>query len=393
MKPIFIYLDNAASTQVAPEVVEEMKRFLNEAYGNPSSAHSFGLNAREAVEKAREIVARKIGALPEEIVFTSGGTEGINLAIKGTVTKQKNHVVTTTAEHQATLNVCRELEEHQYPVSYIAVDRDGFVSARDIEHAITPKTALVSVIHGNNEIGTVNDIAAIGKVCRKKGVLFHVDACQSFLKVLRNPQISGTPKRQSVLKEQIDVQHMNIDLMTLNAHKVHGPKGVGALFVRKGVKLRPLFHGGNQEAGIRAGTENVPGIVGFGKAVELWKESDNEKMRKLRDHLIVLLLKIKDSRLNGNVKRRLCNNVNVSFKGILGDDVIKHLDQQGIMASTGSACTSHHVEASHVLKAIGLPDEWAFGSIRLSLSRYTTSPEIEQAALTLRTVVESLRKL
>lgn len=370
-----IYLDNAASTQVAPEVVEAMRPFFSEDYGNPSSGHSFGGKARDAVEKARGIIARKIGALPEEIIFTSGGTEGINLAIKGTVTKQKNHVVTTTAEHQATLNVCKELEEHGYPVSYVPVDKEGFVSVDGIENAITPKTALVSVIHGNNEIGTVNDIAAIGKVCRKKGVLFHVDACQSFL------------------KEDIDVRRMNIDLMTLNAHKVHGPKGVGALFVRKGVTLRPLFHGGKQEAGIRAGTENVPGIVGSGKAVELWKESDNGKMKKLRDTLIASLLSINDSRFNGSAKKRLCNHVNVSFKGILGDDVIKHLDQQGIMASTGSACTSHQIEGSHVLRAIRLPKEWALGSIRLSLSRYTTSPEIEQAALTLRTVVESLRKL
>ncbi len=380
-----IYLDNAASTMVAPEVITAMKPFFASSYGNPGSIHRFGRDAKEAIEQARKIIGDKIGAKPEEIVFTSGGTESNGLAIKGVLYKteatvgfkknknNKKGVVTTSVEHPSLLNVCRASEHDGFTVSFVGVNHEGFVNFRQLQEKITERTALVSVIHGNNEIGTVNDIRAIGKLCREKGVLFHTDACQSFL------------------KEDIDVKKMGVDLLTLNGHKIHGPKGVGALYVREGVRLRPLFLGGQQEHEMRAGTENVPGIVGFGKAVELWKKDDVQKMTKLREKLIDGLLQIPNSQLNGSREKRLCNNVNASFKGIEGEALVRYLDQQMIMASTGSACTSHQIEASHVLRAIGLDDEWAGGTLRLSLSRFTTSAEIIKTVDTTQKIIAYLR--
>ena len=361
-----IYLDNAASTIVAPEVIEVMRPFLDRWYGNASAIHSLGRKAKEAVDNAREIIAKKINANSKEIIFTSGGTEGNNLALKSF-----SNLVTTAAEHLSVLNVCKALKTF----SLVDVDSEGFVDLVKLEEAITEKTALVSVIHGNNEIGTVNDIAAIGKLCREKGVLLHSDGCQSFL------------------KEKIDVEKMNIDLVTINGHKVHGPKGVGAVYVREGVKLRPLLHGGEQEFGLRAGTENVAGIVGFGKAVELWKEGDNERVKEMRDYLIKELLKIEDTKLNGSKDKRLCNNVNISFRNAEGESIVRHLDSHGVLTSTGSACISHQIEPSHVLKAIGLPEEWAIGSVRFGLSRYNTTEEIKTAVEATKEIVGSLRKI
>ena len=363
-----IYLDNASSTQVAPEVIEAMQPYLDKWYGNPSTIHSLGRNAKEAIDKAREIIANKINAQPEEIIFTSGGTEANNLAVKGI---KNNDVITTTTEHQSVLNVCNSLKTF----SLVDVDEEGFVDLNKLENTITSQTTLVSVIHGNNEIGTVNDIAAIGKLCKEKDVLFHSDTCQSFL------------------KEKIDVQKMNVDLLTINSHKVHGPKGVGALYVRKGVKLSPVLHGGGQEFNQRAGTENVAGIVGFAKAIEIWKESDNELVKGMRDVLIKELLAIKDTKLNGSKDKRLCNNINISFKNVEGESIIKHLDNHKILASTGSACTAHQIEPSHVLKAIGLPEEWALGSVRFSLSKYNTEEEIKTTVDTISEIVESLRRI
>jgi len=356
-----IYLDNASSTQVAAEVVEAMQ---NVSYGNASAIHRLGREAKDAIENARAVIASRINANPEEIVFTSGGTEGNNIAIKGV----GGHVVTTAAEHLSVLNVCKEFD-----CTIVPVDNEGFIDHDSIVKAIKPETKLVSVIHGNNEIGTINDIAKIGEVCGEKGVLFHTDACQSFL------------------KEEIDVKKMNIDLMTINSHKVHGPKGVGALFVRKDVKLKPLLVGGEQEFGLRAGTENVVGIVGFGKAVEIW--SGNDKVVEMCDSFVSSLLEVKDSKLNGSNVRRLCNNVNISFKGVEGEVLVKHLDNEGIMASMGSACTAHRIEPSHVLEAIGLPQEWAIGSVRFGLSRYNTEEDLKNTVEVVKKIVENLRKI
>jgi len=356
-----IYLDNAASTMVAPEAANAMLTFLTEKYGNPSSIHTLGKQAHDAIEHAREIIAKKINAKPHEIIFTSGGTESNVLALTAST-----HVITSTAEHSSILN--------SIPSGSILcpVDKDGFVNIDFLKKKIK-KNSLVSIIHGNNEIGTINEIKNIGLICKRAGAVFHVDACQSFLKV------------------PIDVKKMNIDILTLNSHKIHGPKGVGALYVRDGISINPLFKG-SQEHGLRAGTPNVQGIVGFAKAVELWKNSDNKKMEKLRDLFITELLKIKNSRLNGS-SNRLCNNINISFKNLIGDTIVKHLDAQSICASTGSACTSHSIEPSHVLKAIGLSDEWSLGSVRFSLSRYTTKEDIKTANTATKVIVESLKKI
>ncbi|HLC19635.1 MAG TPA: cysteine desulfurase family protein [Candidatus Nanoarchaeia archaeon] len=357
-----IYLDNAASTMVAPEVVTAMQPYLTTWYGNPSSTHSLGRQAHVAIENARNIIAKKINAKPNEIIFTSGGTESNVLALTAS-----EKIMVSTAEHSSILNCVKNSN-----VTYCPVDKNGFVDYIFLKKNIE-KNLLVSIIHGNNEIGTINNIEAIGKLCRQRGALFHTDASQSFLKV------------------PIDIQKMNIDLLTLNSHKIHGPKGIGALFVRDGIRISPLFRG-SQEKQLRAGTQNVPGIVGFAKAVELWKNSDNLYIKKLRDMLIKKLLSIPKTRLNGS-KDRLCNNVNISFKNVLGETIVKHLDSQGVCASTGSACTSHQIEPSHVLKAISLPNEWALGSVRFSLSRYTTTEEINTAIALTKTIVASHRKL
>ncbi len=360
-----IYLDNAASTRVDPRVARAMREYMLNSYGNPSSIHTFGRNAKEAIEQARAVIADKINADPQEIVFTSGGTESNNLAVGMTASKY----ISTAVEHQSMLNALAQKAHTILPV-----DNLGFVNQAQLKKEIK-KNAFLSVIHGNNEIGTVNDLETIGNIARKNGAFFHSDACQSFL------------------KKDIDVQKMNIDLLTLNSHKIHGPKGVGALFIRKGIKPTPQFRGGLQEHGRRAGTENVPGIIGFAKAAKLWKSDDNENMRNLRSTLAISLLKIKDSKFNGSKEQRLCNNISISFKNIESESLIRHLDSQGIMASTGSACTSNRIEPSHVLNAIGLPSEWANGTIRLTLSRYTTKKEIKESAGHITDVVGVLRSL
>ena len=356
------YLDNAASTKVAPEVVKAMQPYHTTFYGNPSSTHSLGRQAHDAIENARKLIAKKINAKPHEIIFTSGGTESNVLALSAS-----ERIITSTAEHSSILNCVKNSN-----VTYCPVDKKGFVDYLFLKKNIQ-KNSLVSIIHGNNEIGTINDIEAIGKLCKQRGALFHTDASQSFLKV------------------PIDVKKMNIDILTLNSHKIHGPKGIGALFVRDGIHLSPLFRG-SQEQQLRAGTQNVSGIVGFAKAVELWENSDNLHIKKFRDLLIKRLLSIPNTILNGS-KERLCNNINISFKNVLGETVVKHLDSQGICASTGSACTSHQIEPSHVLKAIGLPNEWALGGVRFSLSRYTTTEEINKTIALTKTIVASLRKI
>jgi len=376
-----IYLDNAATTRVDDEVLKTMLPYFTEKYGNASSTHFKGQEAKQALEKSRGIIAKAIGAKKEEIIFTSGGTEANNLAIKGTFfwnqenKTGKNHIITTRIEHDCVLNTCKWLETLGAKITFLDVDAEGFINLRELENAITDKTIIVSVIHGNNEIGTVQDLESIGKICQRKGVLFHTDACQSFTKV------------------PIDVRKQNLDLVTLNGHKIHGPKGVGALYIREGIHIVPLMHGGGHEKKIRSGTENVSGIVGFARAVEVANKRDIEKMIKTRDRLIEGILRIPNTRLNGSRDKRLCNNVNISFNNIEGEAIGGYLENEGIATSTGSACASHSLETSHVLKAIGLTPIQANSSIRMSISKYTTEEEIDFVLTVLPRIVEKLRKI
>ena len=374
-----IYLDNAATTPVDKGVVEAMLPYFSEKFGNASSQHTLGLEAKRELERSRDVIARAIGAKSEEIIFTSGGTEANNFAIKGAIwATGKKHIITTKIEHDCVLNSCKWLEKQGCKVTFLDVDKEGFVNLEQLKKAITPETAIVSVIHANNEIGTIQDIKAIGEICREKGVYFHTDACQSFTKT------------------ELNVKKQNLDLVTLNAHKIHGPKGVGALYIRKGIKITPLLHGGGHEQGLRSGTENIPGIVGFAKAVKLAKSEHVKHMKKLRDKLIDGILKISNTRLNGaspESGKRLCNNIDISFNDIEGEALGGYLDAYGIASSTGSACSSHTLEPSHVLKAIGLSDLEANSSIRLSLSRENTEQEIDKVLEVLPKIVIKLRKI
>jgi cysteine desulfurase len=376
-----IYLDNAATTKVDDEVLKVMIPYFNEKYGNASSIHFKGQEAKEGLDKSRRIIAREIGAKSHEIIFTSGGTESNNLALKGLFfwnkenNTGKNHIITTKIEHDCVLNSCKWLEKQGAEVTYLDVDSEGFVNLEAIKKAITERTIIISVIHGNNEIGTIQNLEEIGKVCREKNVLFHTDACQSFTKI------------------PINVKKQNLDLVTLNSHKIHGPKGVGALYVREGIKIVPLMHGGGHENKLRSGTENISGIVGFGKAVEVSKKKDIKKMVELRDKLIEGILKIEKTRLNGARENRLCNNVNVSFNNIEGEAIGGYLENLGICTSTGSACASHSLEPSHVLKSIGLTPVQANSSIRMSISKYTTEEEIDYVLEKLPKIAEKLRRM
>ena len=376
-----IYLDNAATTPVRKEVLEEMTPYFSKKYGNASSPHSLGREANKALQEARVRVADVINAMPEEIYFTSGGSEADNLAIKGIAFANKdkgNHIIVSSIEHDAVLNTCKFLAGNGFEVTYLPVDKYGFVNCEDVERAVTKKTILISVMHANNEIGTIEPIANIGSLAQEKGVYFHTDAVQSFGKI------------------PIDVEKMGIDLLSTSSHKVYGPKGVGALYVKKGIEIQPLIHGGGHENGLRSGTENVAGIAGFGKAAEL---AENERAVeagreiKLRDKLIKGALKIKNSYLNGHPTIRLPNNANFSFKFIEGEGLILDLDSYGIAASTGSACSSKTLEPSHVLLAIGLRHEEAHGSLRLTLGRETTDKDINYVLKTLPKSVERLRKI
>jgi cysteine desulfurase len=373
-----IYLDNGATTKVDPKVLEVMMPYFSEKYGNASSSHSFGQDSKDALETARRAIAKSIGARAEEIIFTSGGTESNNFVLKGVVFANKsrgNHIIVTKVEHDSVLKVCGWLEKHGFVVSYLDVDSEGLVRIEDLEKAIKPETVLVSIIHGNNEIGAIQNLGELGKLCRERGVYFHTDACQSFTKT------------------EIDVGKQAIDLMTLNAHKIHGPKGVGVLYVRKGVKIMPWEQGGGHEFGFRAGTENIPGIIGFAEAVRIAMDKKHvEYVAGLRDKLIEGVLKIPGVKLNGS-KNRLCNNANFSFKGIEGEALGGYLDQKWVCSSTGSACSSRTLEPSHVLKAIGLSDEEAHGSLRLTLSRFNTEEEIDYVLKVLPKIVEKLRRI
>jgi len=373
-----IYLDSAATTKVDDKVVKEMLPYFTEKYGNASSTHLMGEEARRAIEEARVTIARSIGAKYKEIIFLGSGTEANNLVVKGLFFQnypEKNHIIIAKSEHDCVYNASKWLEKQGAKVTYLDVDSEGFVNPKDVESAITDKTILVSIIHGNNEVGTIQDLESIGKICREKNVLFHTDACQSYLKV------------------PIDVKKQNVDLMTINAQKIHGPKGVAALYIREGIKIVPLLHGGGHEFKLRSSTENVPGIVGFAKAVKIANNSDVKKMTFLRDRLIEGLLKIPNVKLNGPRENRLCNNVNVSFNNIEGEAIGSFLNAKGIFGSTGSACSSKSLEPSHVLLAIGLTPLEANSSIRLSLSKYNTEEEIDYVLEELKKIVEKLRRI
>lgn len=373
-----IYFDNAATTKVDEKVVKEMLLYFTNNYGNASSQHEIGIRAKKALEDSRKIFARAIKANPNEIIFTSGGTESNNLALKGLFYAnypKKNHIVTTKIEHDSILQTCKWLETQGVKVSYLGVDKEGFVNLDELKKAINNKTFLVSIIHANNEIGTIQDIEAIGKICSDKKVLFHTDACQSFTKV------------------PINVEKQNIDLVTLNSHKIYGPKGVGALYIKEGIKITPLLHGGGHEKKLRSGTENVSGIVGFAKAVEISNSKDVVKMEKLRNKLIEGLLSIDNVTLNGPIgNKRLCNNVNVSFNNIEGESIGGYLENEKIYTSTGSACMSHSLETSHVLKALGLSPLQSNSSLRISISKYTSLSEVNYFLSKIKRIVNKLRR-
>ncbi|MBQ1817009.1 MAG: cysteine desulfurase NifS [Clostridia bacterium] len=377
-----IYLDNAATTKLAPAVFEAMTPYLTEIYGNPSSPHYFGQQVAAAIDKARQQVAAGIGADAGEIIFMSGGTEADNMAIRGIAERYSSrgkHIITTAVEHHAVLHTCQLLEKHGYEVTYLPVDEYGRVTVDQVREAIRPDTVLVTVMFANNEVGTIMPIPEIGALCREKGVFFHTDAVQA---------VGHLP---------IDVKAMNIDMLSMSAHKFHGPKGVGALYVRKGIMLPALIQGGAQERNRRAGTENVPGIVGMGKAMELAVGSLEEnaaKMTALRDRLIRELPKrIPEIKLNGHPTDRLPNNVNYSIKYIEGESILLMLDLNGIAASSGSACTSGSLDPSHVLLAMGLTHEVAHGSVRMTLSEETTEEDVEYVLDVLPRVAERLRRM
>jgi cysteine desulfurase len=358
-----------------------MVQFMTEEYGNPSSIHTFGREAKQGMELARASVARLINARHSEIIFTSGGTEADNLAIIGLARAAKggrNHIITSQIEHHAVLHSCEYLEQHGFTATYLPVDADGMVDPEAVRRAITPATALVTIMHANNEVGTIEPVEAIGAICREAGVPFHTDAVQSAGKV------------------PIDVQAMNIDLLTLSGHKMYGPKGAGALYVRRGLRLEPLQHGGSHERKLRAGTENVPGIVGLGVAAGLAADelpATKEYLTGLRDRLIEGLLAMPRTKLNGHRTKRLPHNVNVSFRDIEGESVLLGLDMMGIAASTGSACTSGSLSPSHVLLAMGNTHQDAQGSIRMTLGRDNQPEDVEYVLARIGPIVERLRMM
>jgi len=377
-----IYFDHAATTSVKPEVLETMLPYFTKKYGNPSSIYSLGRETKKAIDDTREKVAKALNALPKEIFFTSGGSESDNWAIKGFAfanEKKGKHIITTNIEHHAVLHTCKYLEKYGFEVTYVPVDNKGIVHVEDIEKAIRPDTILISVMFANNEIGTIQPIKEIGALAKGKGICLHTDAVQA---------IGNVP---------IDVKDMNIDMLSLSAHKFYGPKGVGVLYIRDGVRISPMIHGGAQERGKRAGTENVPGIVGLGEAIDLANENIDEysiKLMNLRDRAIKEILeKIPYSRLNGDEKNRLPGNVNISFEFIEGESILLMLDMKGICASSGSACTSGSLDPSHVLLAIGLPHEIAHGSLRLTFGEENTDSDLDYLLETLPPIIEKLRAM
>ncbi|MCR1975244.1 cysteine desulfurase NifS [Clostridium sporogenes] len=379
-----VYMDYSATTYTKPEVLEEMLPFFTENFGNPSSLYSFSDKTKKAVDLARERVAKVLNAEKNEIFFTSGGSEADNWALKGIAYANKNkgnHIITTKIEHHAILHTAQFLEKEGFKVTYLPVDEEGFVSVEDVKTAITDETILVSIMFANNEIGTIEPIKEIGKLCKEKNIYFHTDAVQAIGHV------------------DIDVKDMNIDLLSMSAHKFYGPKGVGALYIRNGVKIQNLIHGGGQERGKRASTEDIAGIVGLGKAIELAIENmpeENKKLANLRGKLIKEVEKrIPEVKLNGprDMSKRLPNNVNISFIGIEGETLLLDLDMNGIFGSTGSACASASLDPSHVLLSIGLPHEVAHGSLRLSLGAKNTEEDIDYVLEVLPKIIKQRREM
>lgn len=376
-----VYMDHGATTAVDPEVKEEMMKYFNVEYGNASQMYELGRNAAIAVEEARERLAKLLGAQSREIIFNSGGTESDNTALKGIMLSNKTmkkHLITSVIEHPAVLRAAEFLETQGIKVNYLPVDEYGLVNPEDLKKALTKDTALVSIMHANNEIGTIEPIKELAEIAHDGGALFHTDAVQTVGKI------------------PIDINELGIDLLSLSSHKIYGPKGVGALYKKQGVFLQTLIHGGGHEGGLRSGTENVSGIVGLGKAAEVAMSklpTEKERLTKMRDKLITNLLKVSDSKLNGHPTYRLPHNVNVIFKYIEGEALILRLDARGIYGSTGSACSTKKLEASHVLLAIGLRHEIAHGSLRLTLGRWNTDKEIDYVSKVVPEVVEQLRAM
>ncbi len=377
-----IYLDNAATTKVNPKVLEAMLPYFSEKFGNPSAIYGFGAECKQAITTARDIIAEMLGANSNEIYFTGGGSESDNWALKAAAEaygQKGKHIITTKIEHHAILHTCEYLESRGFDVTYLDVDENGLINLEQLQSAVRPDTILISVMFANNEIGTVEPIAEIGKLAKEKGILFHTDAVQAFGHV------------------PINVDEMGIDMLSASGHKFNGPKGTGFLYIRKGVKIRSFIHGGAQERKRRAGTENVPGIVGMGEAARISAETMEDRSREesaLRDYLIGRVLKeIPYTRLNGHRTKRLPNNVNFSFQFVEGESMLIMLDMAGICASSGSACTSGSLDPSHVLLAIGLPHEIAHGSLRLTLGDDTTKEQIDYVIDKLKEIVEKLRSM
>lgn len=379
---ILLYLDNSATTEISKEVLSAMEPYLKENFGNPSTLYSIGRESKKALKLARKQVADSINAKTDEIIFTSGGSESDNLAIKGIAFKLKskgNHIITTEIEHPAVKETLHFLESLDFNVTYLPVYENGIIKVEDLKEAITPETILITIMHANNEIGTIQPIEEIGKLARENNIIFHSDAVQSFGKI------------------DIDVEKLNVDLLSLSSHKINGPMGVGALYTKKGVRLVPLIHGGGQERGIRSGTENVPGIVGFAKACELANNNLNENQEKLvaiRDEIIEKVLdKIPESYLNGDKEIRLPNLINFRFRAIEGESLVLLLDSKGYQTSTGSACSSKNLESSPVLTALGLDPVDVHGSLRISLSPNSNEFDIDELVDAIAGAVETLRKM
>ena len=378
-----VYMDHAATTPTDIEVVKEMELYFTQKYGNSNSIHSFGQEARDAVEESRKKIAHLIGADPSEIIFTSGGTESDNYAIKGIAwanQKKGNHIITSKIEHHAVLHSCHFLEKHEFNVTYLPVDKYGQINPDDVKRAITDKTILVTIVHANNEIGTIEPIKEIGKIVKGAGIYFHTDSVQT---------VGHIP---------IDVNDLGVDMLSMSGHKLYGPNGVGVLYLRKSTKIDSLMDGGGQEKNRRAGTENVAGIVGIGKAAELAEkrlaQGEEDKIIKLRDKLIKEIMnKVENVRLNGHPTNRLPGNINFCFEFIEGESMLLNLDMEGVAASSGSACTSGSLEPSHVLLAIGLPPEIAHGSLRLTLGKDNTEEEVDYVIDILPQIIEKLRTL
>lgn len=380
-----VFMDHASTTKVDDEVLDAMLPYFSKYFGNPSSIHLFGREAHDAVDLSRRKVADLLNAKEDEIIFTAGGTEADNIAIKGVAYKHKEkrgskgpHIITSEIEHPAVLQTCKHLEEEGFEVTYVPVDEYGIVKLDELETALSENTFLITIMFANNEIGTIEPMEEIGKIAKENNILFHTDAVQA---------IGKTP---------IDVKKLNIDLLALSSHKMYGPKGVGALYVRKGVQLKPIVHGGGHEKGLRSSTLNVPGIIGLGKACELAKErmqKDMKYLRSLRDKLIKNVLQIEESYLNGHPEKRLVNNAHFRFVGVEGEAMLLAMDAKGIATSTGSACSSKKLQASHVLAAIGFDPEYAHGSIRLSIGRETTEEDVMYVCESLSEVVEKLRQM